>query len=576
MFTFDIALFNCVLWLSLMLILFMTFINGTNNHLLNISNYNPSQLDHYNDGGLSSLLTNHRRTRHKKYTQSPLSGSGSLTPNSNQTTLYSTLSFQSHRQHTENAVSGMNGDYYWSRGDQSYFDVVCPGYYQRMGMMHAPKKKIEKKLEEEKKYMEEEDDVCCSKSNNNKINPTKSQTGTKANESTTPPMLNLSLFAKRGGKGGKQITISPNIQKKGSGHDEYDGEGQYVGECSINITRVLTGKTPYFDEWCTLHNDNIAGLTDPQEGAGQVRVVIEYEPTDSPPRSGDVCIFANVYPEMEKEFYPIPLYTVRTNRPLFRHSSGSIVSFDKSTSASSTTLSSAGSSSLSSTKSCTISQQQQQQLIRTPKQFTVEECVGDHVVLSYQTPENWHVTFEIHRYNLLVTHRYCGTVEKVQESLLDFCDNISQSPMVEVLSKTVELLPEEGLVYVGAEAVGAGVSVLGRWMEVGLSGALEDVVDAANLDGRYSHLSDEEEDEEEEMQQEGGVGRESSSPLKSVVANADLEEPSDEKEALPGMPCCPITGQPSKFVLRDLLPILFAPSHLTVSLFCSWPIYFSD
>lgn len=127
---------------------------------------------------------------------------------------------------------------------------------------------------------------------------------------------------------------------------------------------------------------------------GQVRVVIEYEPNDSPPRLGDVCIFANVYPEIEKELYPIPLYTVRTNR-LFRHSSGSI----------------------------------------TSKQFIVEECVGNHVVLSYQTPENWHVTFEIHRYNLLITHRYCGTVEKVEESLLDFCDNIAQSPMVEVLSR---------------------------------------------------------------------------------------------------------------------------------------------
>lgn len=79
------------------------------------------------------------------------------------------------------------------------------------------------------------------------------------------------------------------------------------------------------------------------------------------------------------------------------------------------------------------------------------------------------------------------------------------------------------LVYVGAEAVRAGVSVLGRWMEVGLSGALKDVVGAANLDGSYSHLSDEEEDEEEEPQQEGGVGQESSSPL--VMSAALSREP---------------------------------------------------
>jgi hypothetical protein len=183
----------------------------------------------------------------------------------------------------------------------------------------------------------------------------------------------------------------------------------------------------------------------------------------------------------------------------------------------------------------------------------VEEIVGDHVVLSYQTPENWNATFEIHRYNLLVTHRQCGTVEKVKEHVLDFCDNISQSPMVNVLSKTVEILPDEGLVYVGAEAVGEGLSLLGRWMEVGLAGALEDVVDATNLDGRYSHFSEDEEDEPEGITNESRVSLEQlnsdqvqGKDVKSLAA-LNLEPSPEEKEALPGMPCCPITGLPSKF-----------------------------
>ena len=382
----------------------------------------------------------------------------------------------------------MNGDYHWSRGDQSYFDVVCPSYPR---FQFNKKKVTENKIEEEndEKKTEEDYDVCCKKvkeeedatavSNNNKVGRS-----AKSNDDVSPPapLLNLSVFAKRAGKGGKKQIMSSTVKKKGSGFDEYDGESQYVGQCTINITRVLTGKTPYFDEWCTLHNDNITGLEDLDDGAGRVRVVIEYEPTDSPPRSGDVCIFANIYPDMEKELYPIPLYSVRTNRPVFY--GGSMTNFDKIKSASNTTLSSVGSASMSS-KSTGASQ-----LIRQPKQFHVEESVGDHVVLSYKTPENWKTTFEIHRYNLLVTHRYCGTVEKVQEGILDLCDNLSQSPLATVLINTAEVIPDEGLVFVGAEAVRATGPLVERWMQIGFGGALEDVIDAANLDGRYLHWID--------------------------------------------------------------------------------------
>ena len=434
----------------------------------------------------------------------------------------------------------MYGDYYWSRGDQSYFDVVCHSHSR----VQFGKKKMDKNkklFEEDEKKDDDDDDAVCCKSSKGVNNDVTKPPSEKA-DVLTPPLLKLAVFAKKSGKGGKKI-MEPSTKKKDSGFDEYDGESQYVGECSINITRVLTGKTPYFDEWCTLHNDSITGLEDLEDGAGRVRVVVEYEPTDAPPKSGDVCIFANIYPAMEKEMYPVPLYSVRTNRQIYR--SGSITSFDKSTSASSTTLSSAGSSSLSSKSSTST------QLIRQPKQFHVEESVGDHVVLSYTSPENWKVTFETHRYNLLVTHRYCGTVEKVQEGLLDFCDNISQSPMADVLMKTAKEIPDEGLVYVGAGAVGAAGSLLERWVEVGLNGALEDVVNAANLDGRYSHLSDDEEDEEEgETEEEDahqhGNSQTQGSPLKSAVAKKDLEEPAEEKKALPGMPECPITGQPSK------------------------------
>ncbi|KAL3773741.1 hypothetical protein HJC23_012022 [Cyclotella cryptica] len=509
-------------------------------------------------GGIASLLSNHRRNRRQKYTMSPLSGSsGSLTPNSSQYTLYGKLMFKSQLHYTESAVSGMNGDFYWSRGDQSYFDVVCPSY-QRMTAQyqtgHGAKVKKEQELSKEKEKYE---DVCC-KPNKLDDDVQKPPSTAKADTISTPPILHLSLYSKRGSAGnnkvGKQGMMSTNKKVSSFDHN-HDEDNQFVGKCSINISRVLTGKTPYFDEWCTIHNDTYNGLTSPhdhQDDAGRVRVVIEYEPTDPPPRTGDICVFANIYPSMERELYPVPLYTIRTSdKPVTR--SGSSTSFDRDTSTSCTTMSSIGSSSVSS-KSVPATASH---LIRQPKQFHVEDIVGDHVVLSYQTPENWNATFEIHRYNLLVMYRHCGTVEKVKEHVLDFCDNISQSPMVNVLSKTVEILPDEGLVYVGAEAVGEGLSLLGRWMEVGLAGALEDVVDATNLDGRYSHFSDDEEDEPDDIPHESRVMQQQQQQqmnsdqvpgedVKSAVG-LNLDPPLEEKEALPGMPCCPITGLPSKF-----------------------------
>lgn len=322
------------------------------------------KLHHQNDGGgIASLITNHRRTRHKKYTQSPLSG-GNLTPNSSNITLYSKLNFKSQQQYTENAVSGMNGDYYWSRGDQSYFDVFCPSY-QRLGQFNQYGAKVKKQeINKEEKKEEESVDVCCKSS---KVKDDLQKPQAKADASMVPPILNLSIYLRSGGKTGKHV-MPPGSKKS---FDNYaDDDNQYIGTCSINVTRILAGKTSYFDEWCTLHNDNY-GLSNPNEedGAGKVRVVIEYEPTDPPPRSGDVCVIANIYPSMEKELYPIPLYSITTPKPVFR--SVSSTSFDQSIPTSSTTLSS-GSSSLSSKSLPSTSR-----LIRQPKQFHVEECIGE-------------------------------------------------------------------------------------------------------------------------------------------------------------------------------------------------------
>jgi len=142
-------------------------------------------------------------------------------------------------------------------------------------------------------------------------------------------------------------------------------------------------------------------------------------------------------------------------------------------------------------------------------------------------------------------------VEKYREHVLDLCDNLSQSPAVHTIAKTVETLPDEGLVYVGAEVAGGGVSLLGRWWEIGMEGMVEDVVDGINLDGRYSHLSD---DEDNDCGDKGtDVHNYQQGQLPTTQSSTEASQ--DERKAIPGMPCCPITGLPM------VEPVVAADGH---------------
>ena len=454
---------------------------------------------------------------------SPASG-GNITPSSNpHRQLYATLSFRTQTQCTTYASDpthgpSSNGDYYWSRGDQSYFDVTCSSESIRLARMQQRPLKTKQNQPQPTK----ENDSCSKPM---------TQQQHQCRQRFLPPILNLSVYSRKGGPGSLN---KQKVQKKNSKNhdDESENDDFLVGKCSINVLRILTGKNSYFDEWCTIHDDKNIAINRHQE-AGSVRVVIEYEPTDPPPRPGDLCVFANAYP-LAKEVYPIPSFSIqRTVHPLHSTSMSSFAA------SSLTTLSSA--SSCSTMKNPSVTAQ--------PKKFRVEEVVGDHIVLSYQTPnEGWLCTFEVHRYLILCTHRHQAAVEKCREHVLDFCDNVSQSPMVETISKTVEILPDEGLVYIGAEAVGGGVSLLGHWWEIGVEGVVEDVVDGMNLDGRYSHLSDEESDNDNSEgvleSEHGGLESHSTTSQLDSTSKTSSRIANDDKKALPGMPCCPITCLP--------------------------------
>ena len=94
---------------------------------------------------------------------------------------------------------------------------------------------------------------------------------------------------------------------------------------------------------------------------------------------------------------------------------------------------------------------------------------------------------------------------------------------MEMLARTVETSPDEGLVRVGAELVGGGADLLRRWWEVGVEGFVEDVADGINLDGRYTTLLEKEEEEMDGMNNDDSM----------EVLNQESQP--DERKAISGM-----------------------------------------
>lgn len=392
----------------------------------------------------------------------------------------------------------INGEYHWSRSDQTYFDITCPAYPLNVNNSSGGSSNEGR-----------------SSPSIVKKPPNKQQ---QSSSSKRRPILQLSLYSKRNidklssGKGDKGWGSSSSSTKKDVSIIKDDDE--FLGKCSINVLQIICGKTPYFDEWCTIHNTTTNNHKE-NTMTGRVRIVIEYDPTDPPPRYGDTCVFANVFP-LGPELYPIAPYTIRN------------------------------STSITGRKLSTI--------IKRPKPYRVEEVVGDNVILSYQTPnEGWQCTFEVHRYLLLCVERHQPSIEKYREQIMDLVDNVSQSPAVEEITKTIERLPEEGLVHVGTDIVEHTVDLLGRWWETGLDCMVEDIVNSTNLDGRYTQFisdDDDDDDEDEEKKETGGDGE-----IQIIPQSYQYEASSEGKKALPGMPCCPITGQPM------IEPVVAADGH---------------
>ena len=324
-------------------------------------------------GGLGNLFAAHSDSRFKSHSRTQTSrrkliDKGSSNP-------YAILRFGSQSQRT--SVVAETTDPIWPREEQFYLDLSLPV----MKLTH-PNEEKDRKMK-----------AIISHHH--------------------PPKLHISLHHADNYK----VEYSEKIKKEPPSKPSND---PLLGCASMDVSSILHGKKACLDEWLTLVGD-----TDSE--AGQVRLICEYEPTDAPPRPGDLCRFTSLV--NPRDVYPL---------------------------------------SVSNT-------------------FRVDDVIEDYVYISSRTrPENWLSTCRVHRFMILCEHRHQTAVERYQDEILQVAEKLVYSPMVSVLNEKIERLPEEGVLSLGIETVTKGIGLLGRWYHNGLCTAVEDVIHVTNWDGRFN------------------------------------------------------------------------------------------
>ena len=270
-----------------------------------------------------------------------------------------------------------------------------------------------------------------------------------------------------------------------------DSDDIFLGMASIDMTKLFTGMDRTIDEWLPL-----SGVTEGSNAS--VRIVCEYEPSDSSPRPGDYCRFTTFC-------HPRDLFPLEPGR-----------------------------------------------------QYCVAEVHGDTVLISYTSQEGWVCSFEAHRYMLVCEERHHSTVEVAQDELASLAEKLSHSPLLHSVTETVERVAVDGLLSVGEEIVHGGFSLFNRWMSGGVQTIVSDVTHVTNWDGRYNP------DDSERLNlpdvDDASDSHEEENETAKQPANSDKQESSEtDAQALPNMPCCPITSEPM------IDPVVAADGKLTVT-----------
>jgi len=309
-----------------------------------------------------------------------------------------------------------------------------------------------------------------------------------------PTILTIALFH-AAEIGRAQKFAKGLVQKSGDSND------RFLGMASIDLQRLLTGRDHTFDGWLQLSGT--------ESSRGYVRLVCEYEPSDSPPRTGDYCRFTRYCDP--KDLYPL----------------------------------------------------------QVGRQYRIAQVQGDLVLISYETSEGWVCSFQAHRFMLICDERHCSTVEAAQDEFASVAERLAHSPLVHTISHTVERVAVDGILTVGEDIARGGVGLFHRWFTGGVETMVADVANVINWDGRHNPDVAEDLDlpnfqaSSQEGDDEDGPRRnrideqrmlDSKPPAIRKLALSSTND-DEEPEALPNMPACPITG----FPMVD--PVVAADGH---------------
>uniref|UniRef100_A0A7S4UT27 U-box domain-containing protein n=1 Tax=Ditylum brightwellii TaxID=49249 RepID=A0A7S4UT27_9STRA len=471
-------------------------------------------------GGLGQLLFGSHHHRNNRRHRSGIGGGGG---GSNP---YAKIIFDNQSQRTDIMYDTVNP--IWPREEQSYFDVVLPIPDLVQEEEEEDGQEIKMKRDKLGYIMEEKSGGYCSRKKGvGKEKRVDNDDGIMASVPlVSDPVLTIVIFHSVGGGNDDSKKKDPN--KKANAND--DDNDISLGFTSVNIRHLLTGKVTIIDEWFPL-SDNGTNSDDDDDSddiysysAGEVRLLCEYEPTDPPPRTGDLCRITGFC--CPTDLYPVPAHLL----------------------------------------------------------FRVDEMDGDDIILSYKTEEEgWHCTFVVHRFSVICAKRHQAAIERYREGLVDAANKLVHSPLVKVVAETVkERMPEDGVLFVGADIVLGGFGLIGRWAKGGIGTALDDVVNVTNWDGRHTPRLLDNEDENVQIEINNAGMSDEENEEDTADYRADIYQ--DELDGLQDMnngnameelssstttslssltavattttlPCCPITGQP----MKD--PVVAADGH---------------
>ncbi|GKY95070.1 hypothetical protein MPSEU_000471200 [Mayamaea pseudoterrestris] len=315
-----------------------------------------------------------------------------------------------------------------------------------------------------------------------------------ARRSHQAPILTVALFHATD-FGHKAAAKSHAPVKKNQG----DSDDVFLGMLTVDMTSLITGKLRTFDEWISLSGGSSSMRTN---RTPSVRIVAEYEASDAPPHKGDLVRFtrfcepADLYPALVDGYYAV-----------------------------------------------------------------VEDGVGnagDNVLISFTSQEGWVSTFQCHRFMLICVERHTSSLDHLENEVISIAQRLSVSPAVNAVQETLDQIPDDGLVSVGATVIQGAGSLWSRWKEGGLTQAVEDMAHVTNWDGRFNpstadHLSDSFNNDEGRDSDDADQDSDPLADPDSLYYSDDSDSP--QGQALPNMPSCPITQQP----MRD--PVVAADGH---------------